>query len=346
MPGFVVNAVYRLMKGSGVFLSLFVVWAGMVAAPAATVAEPTFGDIVKAVIEVNAKIKPGARTAGSLGLQRAGSGVLIGDDGLILTIGYLIMESDSLSIVTRDGVNIPADFVAYDHRTGFGLLRATRTFGVTPLALGDSEAQKAGMPLLVVSTGDQGAVTPVRVVSRRSFAGYWEYLLDTAIYTMPMHRQYGGAALLDLKGQLVGIGSLFVNDAMAPDEETPGNMFVPVNLLKPILADLLTSGTSGQPARPWIGVYTGEAKGKVIVNRVAADGPGALAGVKPGDIIIGVAGRRVSGMVDLYRKVWSRGAAGIDVPLDVLPLGSTTLEIKKITVHSRDRHKWLRLGNN
>ena len=350
MRNFTDALMQRVPRGLGVILALVVMVAVLVGAGAVPAKELTFGEIAKAVIEVKAKIKPAARTAGSLGLSRSGSGVLIGDDGLILTIGYLVMEADSLSIVTQEGETIPARFVAYDHRTGFGLLRAARTFGVAPLKLGDSAAQKSGARLLVVSTGAQGAVTPVRVASRRPYAGYWEYLLETAIYTWPPHRQYGGAALLDLKGQVVGIGSLFVNDTRksdgGPDEEMPGNMFVPVNLLKPILSALLRTGTSGQPARPWLGIYTSEAKGKLVVNRVAADSPGAHAGVRPGDIIIGVGGRRVSGMIDLYRKVWSRGAAGITVPLDVLPRNSTTLEIKKIAIQSSDRHRWLRLGNN
>jgi len=341
MHGFVMIFTDKVMQGLGAVFIAFAVFA-TAATPQAK--EPTFGEITNAVIQVSAKIKPGARTAKTLGLDRTGSGVLIGDDGLILTIGYLIMESDRLSIVTRSGQTIAAAFVAYDHATGFGLLRAARSFGVAPLKFGDSDAQKAGAPALVVSTGDTDGVTPVRVVSRRHYVGYWEYLLDAAIYTMPMHQQYGGAALIDLKGRVIGIGSLSIADALEPGEQAPGNMFVPVNLLKPILAAMLKTGRSGHPARPWLGVYTREAKGKVVVNRVADGGPGARAGMKPGDIIIGVGGRRVSGMVDLYRKIWARGAAGIDIPLDVLPLGSTDLTIKKVTVRSRDRHDWLRLS--
>ena len=308
-------------------------------------AELTFGDIAAAVVKVEAKIKPGARTAPTLGLNRSGSGVVIAADGLILTIGYITMESQALSVSTRAGKTMPATFVAYDHRTGFGLLRANGDLGVRPLNLGEPAELKAGAPMLVLSSGQSRPVTPVRVVSRRPFAGYWEYLLDRAIYTMPMHPEYGGAALVDLKGNLSGIGSLFINDAMEPGEPAPGNMFVPVDLLKPILAKLIEQGRSGSSARPWIGVYTTEAEGKLVVKRVANDGPGAAAGVKPGDIIIGVNGRKISDMAELFRIVWSSGDAGVDVPLDVLPYGAQSLEIKKITVRSRDRHKWLRLGH-
>jgi len=339
-PAFPVIGVMKGIVGLVALLALFA------AAPAAAAEKKglTFGDIAGAIVRIEAKIKPGARTAGSLGLERGGSGVVIGDDGLVLTIGYLIMESEKLTVTTHKGKTSAAAFVAYDHRTGFGLLRAAGPLNVKPLALGSSAKVKSGAPLLVLSTGNRGSVSPVRVVSRRPFAGYWEYLLDAAIYTMPPHREYGGAALVDLEGKLMGIGSLFINDALEPEQVSPGNMFVPIDLLKPILAQMIKSGGSGMPPRPWIGVYTGESEGRVFVNRVARDGPGAAAGLKPGDIIVGVKGRRVSDMADLFRKVWSQGDAGVEVPLDVLPFGAEDLQIKKVVIRSRNRHKWLKLG--
>ncbi|MDD9878789.1 MAG: S1C family serine protease [Magnetovibrio sp.] len=316
--------------------------AVLVCAPAAA-EKLTFGDIAGAVVQVHSEIKEGARTARSLGLERAGNGVVIDKDGLILTIGYLIMESKSVSVVTQAGRKVPARFVAYDHPTGFGLIRADSSLGIRPIALGESASVVAGTPLLALSAAGQQPFTPVRAVSRRTFAGYWEYLLDSAIFTMPVHGQYGGAALVDLQGNLVGIGSLFINDALEPGQPAPGNMFVPIDLLKPILDRLIHSGRSGQPARPWLGVYTAEAEGRIIVNRVATGGPGETAGMKPGDIIVGIGGRRVANMADLFRKVWSTGKAGVDVSLDVLPMNAGNLDIKKVVIHSRDRRQWLRL---
>ena len=305
--------------------------------------ERSFGDIVDAVVRIQTEIKPGARTARSLGLQRAGSGVVIDDKGLILTIGYLIMESKSVQVTARTGQTTAADVIAYDHRSGFGLLRTRAHLGIKPLKLGAPETLEQGAPLLILSMGS-GGVTPVRVASRRAFAGPWEYLLDNAIYTMPPHREFGGAALIDLEGNVMGIGSLFVGDALGKDSESPGNMFVPVDILKPVLAKLIATGRSGLSPRPWLGVYAGVSEGRVFVSRVADGGPGAEAGLKTGDIIVGVGGRRVGGLEDLFRKVWSQGDAGADVKLDILPFASQNLEIKKVVIRSRDRHGWLRLG--
>ncbi len=334
---------HPIMKCSRQFLAAFaVVFTAQVSASSA--AEITFGEIANSIVHIEAKIKAGARTARTLGMERVGSGVLIDDKGLILTIGYLIMESESLRVATRAGKSAAADFVAYDHRSGFGLVRSRKDLGLRPVELGASAALKQGTPLLILSTGSMPGVTPVRVASRRPYAGYWEYLLDNAIYTIPPHREFGGAALIDLHGKLQGIGSLFIGDAFEPGGEAAGNMFVPIDLLKPILAKLIATGRSGHAPRPWIGVYAGVSEGRVYVNRLASGGPGAQAGLKTGDIIVGVKGRRVSGLADLFRKVWSQGDAGATVALDILPFGSENLKIKQVVIRSRDRHQWLQLG--
>jgi serine protease Do len=217
-------------------------------------AEPTMAEIMNSVVAVHAEIRANARTVDTLGPSRTGSGVVIGADGLILTIGYLILEAENLYVLTRQGTSTPADFVAHDHDSGFGLLRARQPLGVKPLPLGDSEALKAGAKLLVLSVGLGVPVTPVAIASRRTLAGYWEYLLDGAIFTMPPHQEHGGAALIDQQGRLVGIGSLLVNDVPGPAVRGVGNMFVPVDVLKPVLAKLVASGRTGRAVRPWLGL--------------------------------------------------------------------------------------------
>ncbi len=298
--------------------------------------------VMKAVVGVRASIPQDARTARSLGTEREGSGVVIGADGLILTIGYLILEAVSAEVVTPGGETVPAAVIGYDYDTGFGLLRARRLAGVAPLRLGRSSELAVGDRALAVSLQGAPPVTPTRVVSRRPFAGFWEYLLENAIFTSPPHGQYGGAALIAGDGRLVGIGSLYVGDAMEEHAPVPGNMFVPIDLLKPILADMLEYGRSTRPPHPWLGLYPDQAMGRVFLSRVAPGGPAEAAGLKAGDIVVGVGGKRVRDIADFFRKVWARGDAGVEIPIDVVPMGSSDLTIQKVVVRSRARHDWLK----
>ena len=208
---------FPVMKRVGLIISIFMLCLPEPIINAASALEDGLTDITKAIVHLEIKIKPEAWTAGTLGTERSGNGVVIGEDGLILTIGYLIMESSEIDITTANGMNSAAEFIAYDHRTGFGLLHARQDLGIKPLKLGNSTLQKKGAALIILSTGKTGSITPVRVVSRRPFAGYWEYLIDNAIFTMPPHHKFGGAALVNLNGELMGIGSLFVGDALGPD---------------------------------------------------------------------------------------------------------------------------------
>ncbi len=301
-------------------------------------------DAIRAVVGISALIPEDARTAEHLGVLRSGSGVVIDDDGLVLTIGYLIMEAERAAVTNADGNLVPAIPIAYDHGTGFGLLRATQPLGLKPVKLGNSADLAEGAPVIIVSKGGRVPVMAARVSSRREFAGYWEYLLDRAIFTVPPNPQYGGAALIDADGHLVGIGSLAVNDAVSDKTPVAGNMFVPIDVLKPILSDLIEKGRSSAPARPWLGVYPNENNGRVFVRRVAAGGPAQDAGIKSGDIIMGVGGKRVKGMADFYRKIWARGSAGAEIPVDMLPIGAASLDIRTVTVKSRDRLDWLKIN--
>jgi len=306
-------------------------------------AAPPAADPTRAVVGVHALVPPEARSARTLGTERDGSGILIRDDNLIVTIGYLLMEAHTVEVIAADGRRIPAAIVAYDAESGFGLVRPVRGIEASPVRLGDSDAIKSADQVIALSrAGGQALASAARVMSRRTFAGYWEYLLDNAIFTAPPHPTFGGAALLTEDGSLVGIGSLFVNDSAEAETLSPGNMFVPINALKPILAELAEKGGRSSPPKPWLGVYSAETQGRIVVTRVADDSPAKAAGLRAGDSIVGIDGRKVQGLADLYRRAWALGPAGVDVPLDVLKARGDEAKIERITIRSIDRAKWLR----
>jgi S1-C subfamily serine protease len=296
-------------------------------------------EILKAIVKIRSIVPENARTARSLGTERVGSGVVIDSEGHILTIGYLILEAETIEVVGPEGKPISATFVGYDHATGFGLLRTDKPFGVTPMKLGHSSEVKEGDPILVASHGGSDSVQAAQVVTRREFTGYWEYLLDDAIYTSPPHPNFGGAALIGRDGQLLGIGSIFTQLVVSGVGSLPCNMFVPIDLLNPILADLISTGRSPEAPRPWLGLHAEEAHGRVFVLRVTSGGPAQQAGLQPGDIILAVKGRAVDGLADFYRKVWALGSAGIDVPLSILQ----GTRIRDMTIHSGNRYQFFRL---
>tara|TARA_Y100001934_G_scaffold282443_1_gene396212 strand:+ start:1137 stop:1883 length:747 start_codon:yes stop_codon:yes gene_type:complete len=232
-----------------------------------------------------------------------------------------------------------ADVVAYDHETGFGLVREVDSLQAKLIRLGDSDDLDEGEPVLAVSSGGVHGTRPVRISSRSEFTGYWEYLLDSAISTSPPHPDWSGAALVSRDGKLVGIGSLLVPDATTDDPAQPGNMFVPIDLLKPILGDLLADGRTQRETKPWLSMISVENLGRIAISRVAPDGPAYKAGVQPGDIIVRVAGKDVATLPELYRTVWNIGTAGAEIPLTVMREGS----LHDITVKSGDRYDYLRL---
>lgn len=299
--------------------------------------------IINAVVGIEAEAPADARSAESLGRERAGTGVVIDGNGLVLTVGYLILETVKVSVYGSDGRAVPATVVGYDHETGFGLVRTVLPLDVKPIALGSAAGVKVGDAVLAVARLGPQPLMPQQVVDRRAFAGYWEYLLEDALFTTPPLPGFGGAALIGADGTLLGIGSLLVGNAGTGREAAPGNLFIPIDLLKPILADLLADGRRSGPVQPWLGLYTGEAGGRVVVARVVADGPAAAAGIRPGDVIMGVGGKSVSGLVDFMRKVRAQGPAGADIAIDVLPFGTAAPEIGHRVIRSRDRHDWLRM---
>ena len=320
---------------------LFFCAAQAVAAPSPN-AKATAQSVFDGIVRVTTKIPASARTAATLGRERDGSGVVIDSNGLVLTIGYVMLEAEEATIGLTDGSKIPASLIAYDYDTGFGLLRATRPLGVKPVDLGDSASLTVKDRVMVSSFGGQAMAMPAFVTARRPFAGYWEYLLENAIFTAPPHPAFGGAALLSGDGKLMGIGSLVIPDAGGPQLALPGNMFIPINRLKPILADLLEKGRAATKRRPWLGLFSQEIQGKLFVTRVSPDGPAQAAGIKPGDLVVGVEGKSFDSQADFYRKVWALGTPGITISLNVLR-GATVTPIK---IKSGDRYRWLKLDRS
>lgn len=292
-------------------------------------------EVLSAIVGVQAQIQADARSAATLGQNRQGSGTLIGE-GLVLTIGYLVIEAESIQVTNAEGRTVPATLAGYDHASGFGLLKLAAPLAGKPMALGDAAALEERDQAIVANATANPSL--VHVVSRRLFTGNWEYLLDSAIFTSPPVMDWSGAALIGPKGELLGIGSLIVPDAGSPGTQSPGNMFVPVDLLKPILEDLVAKGRRGGPARPWLGVNAEHFMGRLFVARVSPGGPAEHAGLKTGDIVLGVGGEPVTTLADFYRKLWARGAAGAQVPLKVLQ----GMEIRDVTVRSIDRVEYFR----
>ena len=295
-------------------------------------------EMLSAVVRVKMKAIDGARSNASLGAAREGTGVVINEDGYIVTIGYVVMEASAIEVVTQDNRVVPARLAAYDHASGFGLLRALAPLNVTPMKLGQSAELQQREPVMVLPAGGREAASVAYVMSKRRFTGSWEYLLESAIFTSPPTMQWAGAALVNKEGLLVGIGSLLVRETAEPGTALPGNMFVPIDELKPILPDLIAKGRRAEPPRPWLGVATEELQGRLFVTRVSPDSPADKAGVRAGDIVLGVGGQPVRNHVEFYERVWARGAAGASVPLRVLQ----GAEMKDITVRSIDRFDYFK----
>src|SRR5262249_43261934 len=277
----------------------------------------TLEDLISAVVKIKTHINPEGRTVPGLGRDREGSGVLIDADGLILTIGYLMVEAYAAEVITNDGRTIPASIVGYDHETGFGLLRTIEPLKIKPFAFGKAADIKEKDVVVVASGGGANMVMPVQVVGKREFVGNWEYLLDEAIYTAPAHPAWSGAALISREGKLIGVGSLIVGDAAGTKEHNPGNVFVPIDRLAPILGDLLSEGRPAGPARPGRGMRADEAHGRRLVGRVPPGGPADKAGIQRGAVIVSVTGEATTSLPDFCRKVWSKGSAGAVIGLDV-----------------------------
>jgi S1-C subfamily serine protease len=290
-----------------------------------------------AVVALRTEVPDDAFTASILGTERVGSGVVFRDDGLVLTVGYLITEAASVWLTAVDGSVVEGHPLAYDFATGLGLVQPLGRLRLPALRLGSTASIAPDDDVFVLGNGGRAHALKATVFAKQEFAGYWEYLLDEALFTTPPHPEWSGAALLDDSGALIGIGSLLLHEA-AGDTAVDGNMFVPVDLLPPILDDLLRTGRSAQPPRPWLGMYAADTQGRLVVNGLAQGGPAGRAGVRVGDLVIAVGGTRVGTLAEFFRAVWRQGRAGVEIALTLARNGAPV----DVHVRSADRHDLLK----
>ena len=292
-----------------------------------------------AVVGLRAVAVPDARSNDTLGRERQGSGVVIDADGLVLTIGYLVLEADEIDLLLEGDRVVPARVVAYDLASGFGLVQALTPLKLAPVRFGQSGRLSTQEPLMIASGGEDGDLSLARMVSRRAYSGFWEYHIEGALFTVPPRPDHSGAALFNGDGELLGIGSLVVGDALGPGlPSQPGNMFVPIDLLKPILAELRAHGSSRQSHRAWLGVNCLEQAGQVRVIRVSRDSPAEAAGLQPGDHIARIDGASVNALKPFYQALWRGSSAEREVTLEV----RRGPESRTIKLQSQDRMKTLR----
>lgn len=291
---------------------------------------------LSSVVALHSIVPPDAFTADTLGVERAGNGVLI-DDGLVLTIGYLITEAETVWVHLGDGRVVQGHALGVDQETGFGLVQALGKIDLPLLEIGASKSAEVGERIVVGGAGGRTRSLAGRIAAKQEFAGYWEYLLEEAIFTYPAHPNWGGTALISSAGKLIGIGSLQLERARKGKNEHL-NMVVPIDLLPPVLDDLCKFGRVNRPVRPWLGVYSTEIEDKIVVVGIAPKGPAARAEIKTGDVIVAVKGERVSTLADFYRKIWALGGAGVEVPLTLYREGVTF----DVRVNSSDRAKLLK----
>ena len=296
--------------------------------------------MLSSLVSVRSEVPEDALTAPVLGTERAGNGVVIGDRGLVLTIGYLVTEAQTLWITDRRGAAVPGHVLGYDQESGFGLVQALQPLPAPAMEFGVSAECGVGDPVVVAGHGDDDALVTGRIIAKREFAGYWEYVLDEALFTAPAHPNWGGAALVGSDGRLLGVGSLLVQTVSSSGEKGGANMIVPIDLLKPILEDMKLYGRPNRPPRPWLGFLVQDIGSHLVVASVYDGCPADRAGVQVGDLVVEVAGESIDGLAELFRKVWGIGPAGSEIPLTIMRDGET----HPVVLESIDRDARLKHG--
>jgi S1-C subfamily serine protease len=293
---------------------------------------------LSSVVALRATVPSDAFTAETLGTERAGNGVFIRDNGLVLTVGYLITEADQIWITLNDGRSVPGHVLGYDQETGFGLVQALAKLEVPALEIGESSTAAVGEPVVVGGAGGRQRSVAANIVAKQEFAGYWEYVLDEAIFTSPSHPNWGGTALIGAAGDLIGIGSLQLQQAAERGKPENINMIVPIDLLKPVVDDLLKFGRRNMPPRPWLGLYATEVEDRLVIVGLADRGPAKKADLRTGDIVLSVGGTDVSDLASFFRRIWAQGEAGVEVPITVYRDGETM----DLRVKSSERNRFLK----
>ena len=290
------------------------------------------------VVALRATVPTDAFTADTLGTERAGNGVIIRGNGLILTIGYLITEADTLWLTLNDGRSVPGHVLGYDQETGFGLVQALAKLDMPALEIGQSAAASLGERVVVAGAGGRQHSVAARIVAKQEFAGYWEYVLDEAIFTAPAHPNWGGTAMIGPGGDLLGIGSLQLQHAVEKGQAQNINMMVPIDLLNPIFDDLLKFGRRNAPPRPWLGFYATEVENRLVIVGLADRGPAKRADLHTGDIVLSIAGTEVNDLAGMFRRIWAQGQAGVEVPITIYRDGETM----DLRIKSGERDRFLK----
>ena len=293
---------------------------------------------LNSIVALQSRVPEDAHTVGALGANRAGHGVVISEDGLILTIGYLVVEAESIWLVDHLGTAVAGHVAGYDNETGFALVQALGRLCAPALPLGSASNISVGDPVVFAGHGGPACALATCIKEKREFAGYWEYLLEEAMFTSPAHPFWGGGALIGSDGTLCGIGSLYVQENRSNGQSYDGNMIVPIDLLKPIFNDLRRFGRPQRAPRPWIGALTAESNGRIVVVGLWDKGPAETAGLQTEDFIIGVNKLPVSTLPELFRAMWSLGEAGAEVPLNILRAG----QLVDVIIYSSDRSAYYR----
>jgi len=294
------------------------------------------------VVKITSNVPEDAFSAKTLGTSREGSAISINDSGILLTIGYLVVDSDSIFLHLKNGHTIESTLIAYHHESGLALIQALSKIDMPFITQGNKDNLKKGDSVIIAASGGIDKSISGTVVDRRQFAGSWEYMIDNAIFTKPFHPEWSGTALINEDGHLSGVGSLWLNDAEKVDDDSPGNMFVPIDLLTPIYEDLLAHGQAKEPHRPWLGIYVAENMENLFVSGVTLKGPASIAGINPGDILTAVNGQQIDSLQRLYKVLWSQGNAGVELILTIIR-ESTELDI---SVKSDSRYNFISKRHN
>jgi S1-C subfamily serine protease len=268
------------------------------------------------MVALEAHIPEDAYSARTLQTERVGNAIVISDEGLMLTIGYLVTEAEEVIVTTNAGLSVEAHVLGIDSATGFALLHPLAPLGLPPMPIGDSRKVRGQAPVISAGAGGRSHALSGRILAREPFAGYWEYYLEAALFVEPAHPHWNGAALIGPGGDLIGVGSLKMEQMAQGGDVSPLNLFVPAELLPPILDDL-SRGRPARPPRPWLGVISQEISQHVVIVDVSQGGPASRAELRRGDVIHRIAGHRVSELGDFYRRLWALGPPGVIAPLTI-----------------------------